>query len=481
MELKREELMKLEKAEIIDILFSVIAELAATIKIQSEEIKELKERLNKNSQNSSKPPSSDGLNKPKPKSQRVPSGRKPGGQRGHKGHGIKLPEKIDEIQSIEAHSCKNCDSNLDDIEGKVIGSRYVLDIPPIEVWTVKMEQKETICPRCGTRNEGIYPQGVNSTIQYGENIKAFVTTLVDYGMVSIDRTQEIIADAFGISMSTGTIQSIIYECANRVAPTVDAIRDSLIESPVNHYDETGFRVDGRLHWMHVASNEKYTYITVHPKRGNEGIDNNGVLPLNTGHAVHDCWGPYFQYTNCVHALCNAHLLRELTSVHEVAKQEWASDMMQLLLDLKNETDKSKNKGETCLPIEDILVFEEAYDSILQSGLALNPLPERKKGQKGKLKRGKTRCLLDRLLEHRNKVLLFAHNFQVPFDNNQAERDIRIFKVKQKVSGGLRSPDGAVAFAKVTSFIQTAKKQGASVFNALCSAFSGSSRNVVYSD
>jgi transposase len=260
---------------------------------------------------------------------------------------------------------------------------------------------------------------------------------------------------------------------------VESIKGHLINSPLAGFDETGFRVEGKLRWMHVASNALYTYITVHPKRGRAAIEQCGILPRFSGIAVHDCWKPYFLYTSCLHALCNAHLLRELTAVYEQTEQSWATDMLQLLLDMKADSEKLKQNGATFIPLEDMKVFRKAYENIICEGLSQNPLPERQEGKVGRLKRSKARCLLDRLIEHQEKILLFANDFEVPFDNNQSERDIRIFKVKQKVSGGLRSIDGAISFAKVTSYIQTAKKLGSNIFNALRSAFLGNSFDVVF--
>ena len=472
MKLNRDELVQLDKEQLLDILLGVINQLIA-------ENAELKAKLAQNSQNSSKPPSSDGYKKPKPKSMRQPSGRKPGGQPGHKGHGLKLPDKVNEIRRLAAETCHSCNRNLNDVISKVIGSRYLLDIPPIEAHITRFDRTVAKCPDCGIKNEGAYPVGINSAIQYGENIKAFATSLVDYGMVSVERTREIIAGAFGISMSTGTIQSFIYECAEQVSDTVESIKGHLINSPVAGFDETGFRVEGKLHWMHVASNALYTYITVHPKRGRAAIEHSGILPIFSGIAVHDCWKPYFSYTACLHALCNAHLLRELTAVYEQTGQSWATDMLQLLLDMKADCEKLKQGGATFIPMEDMQVFRKAYENIICEGLSQNSLPERQERKAGRLKRSKARCLLDRLIEHQEKILLFANDFQVPFDNNQSERDIRIFKVKQKVSGGLRSIDGAISFAKVSSYIQTAKKLGSKVFNALRSAFLGTSFDVVF--
>ena len=450
----------------------------ATLEEQAKVIKDLKSRLDMNSSNSSKPPSSDTFKKPKPKSLRTASGKRPGGQKGHKGHGLKLPKTVDEVIEASPASCKGCGHDLQGESGSVAGSRYEIDIPEIVLRTVRHDRIRKDCPCCGKKNMGEYPEGVSGTKQYGPNLKALVVTLVDYGMVSIERTQEILGGAFGASISQGTIQNFLYECAGAVNGTVEQIRQEVIKSHAAHFDETGFRVDGKLAWLHNASTDKLTYITVHRKRGNEGMDAGGVLPNYGGIALHDCLKAYFKYT-CSHALCNAHLLRELTGILENTKQRWAQAMIDLLLSMKNHVDKYKEEGAASLPSNLLSAHSGEWDRLVAEGLSLNPYPIRKQGQKGRLAKGKTLCLLERLAAYKDNFLLFTHDFCVPFDNNQAERDIRIAKLKSKVSGGARSVGGAIAYAKITSFIQTARKHGSSIFNALKSAFLGQSFCVVF--
>ena len=462
----KKELEKLVRvqAEIINQLQAEIVELKATVSA-------LQAQLGMNSGNSSKPPSSDGYKKPPPPPRNT-SGRKPGGQPGHKGYGFKLPAKTDEIRRVTRETCWNCEHNITTEEGTVIGSRYESDIPEIMLRTVRVDKIRVQCPLCGVNNEGDYPEGINSVYQYGSNLKALATTLVNYGMVSIERTQELLSGLLNTTISQGTIQSMIYECAIAVKDTVSEICNALIKAPVINNDETGFRVGGKLQWLHSASTDKLTHIFVHPKRGMDGIEYGGILPQYEGISVHDCWPAYFKFTDCQHALCNAHILRELKGIYETTGQEWTQDLIRLLLDLKALVQWYKFQGSSCFPIESILEYTAKYDQIINEGLKLNPLsiPDAKK--KGRIYKGKPRCLLERLAQHRDKVLYFIRDFKVPFDNNQAERDIRIVKLKHKVSGGARTPDGAFAFAQITSFIQTARKQGFSIFFALRSAFHG---------
>ena len=450
----------------------------ATIEEQAKVIKDLISRLAMNSGNSSKPPSSDAFKKPEPKSQRVKSGKKPGGQEGHKGHGLKLPDRIDEIVEAAPSSCIGCGCGLEHESGEVESSRFEIDIPEIVLRTVRIDLIQKDCPCCGTKNLGAYPEGVNGPKQYGPNLKALVVMLVNYGMVSIERTQEILAGALGAAISQGTIQNFLYDCADAVSSTVEEIRGEVAKSHAAHFDETGFRVEGKLAWLHCASTDGLTHITVHNKRGSEGMEAGGVLPVYGGIAVHDCWQAYFKF-DCLHALCNAHLLRELIGVHENTGQQWAESMIGLLVRLKDEVGKHKEDGASGLPAGLLAVRSEEWDCLVAEGLALNPQPVRKEGQRGRLAKGKTLCLLERLAKYKDNFLFFAHDFQVPFDNNQAERDIRIAKLKQKVAGGARSVDGALAFAKITSFIQTARKKGSTIFKALRSAFLGQSRSIVF--
>jgi len=450
----------------------------ATIDEQAIVIRELMARLNMNSGNSSKPPSSDAFKKPKQKSLRVGSGKAPGGQEGHKGHGFKLPEYVDDVVEAAPSTCGGCGTDLRNESGKVESSRYQMDIPEIVMRTVRYDKIKKNCPCCGKKNLGEFPEGVDGLKQYGPNLKALAVTLVNYGMVSIERTQEILEGVLGVVISQGTIQNFIYGCAEAVSGTVEEIRKEVTKSYTAHFDETGFRVEGKLAWLHSASTDRLTHITVHGKRGSEGMEAGGVLPEYEGIAVHDCLRAYFKF-GCLHALCNAHLLRELVAALENTKQRWAESFIKLLLLIKEQVEKYKESGAECLPPSLLEEHEREWDRLVAAGFSLNPYPVRKEGQKGRLAKGKTLCLLERLASYKENFMFFARDFRVPFDNNQAERDIRIAKLKQKVAGGLRSACGATAFAKITSYIQTARKQGISIFKALRSAFMGQSWSVVF--
>jgi len=285
-------------------------------------------------------------------------------------------------------------------------------------------------------------------------------------MVSYDKTQKILNDVFDIPISTGTIVNHVCEFAEKAQPILNEIPLKLQEEAVLHFDETSTSVNTKLHWLHTSSSEEATYITVHPKRGQVGTDDNGVLKGFLGVAVHDCWQSYFKYGNCVHALCNAHLLRELLGVVENTGQVWAGLMIDFLRRLKGVVECCKAEGVGVLPDCYCESFGVEYERIVALGLCENPL------MVGVRKRSKARCLLDRFIVYSGEVLRFAVDFRVPFDNNLAERDIRNVKVKQKVSGGFRSEDGARNFGKIASIIGTAIKQKKSAYNTISGIITG---------
>jgi len=285
-------------------------------------------------------------------------------------------------------------------------------------------------------------------------------------MVSYDKTQKILNDIFDIPISTGTIVNHVSEFTKRAEPVLNEIPLRLQEETVLHFDETGAYVDGDKQWLHTASSETATYVTVHPKRGQVGTDDNGVLKEFRGVAVHDCWKPYFKYEYCKHALCNAHLLRELQGVVENTGQVWAGQMMDFLRESKRVVDCYRGANQDALPCDYSEGFAEQYVRILLLGEQENPLVV------GVRKRSKARCLLDRFIDYSGEVLRFMFDFRVPFDNNLAERDIRNVKVKQKVSGGFRSVDGARNFGSIASIIGTAVKQKKSAYNTISGILTG---------
>ena len=464
--MNREELKKLTKEELIEILLAMTSKIAElTI-----EVTELKARLNQNSKNSSKPPSSDAYNKPK--NHRKPSGKKPGAQYGHEGSGFKLAQEPDEYIAHNPKECIQCPKYMEcQAEKEVNETRYEIDID-IATTTTAHQSMKVKCPETQEALTGNFPEYITGRIQYGANLKALAVSLNTYGTVSIDRTHEILSGVFGVPISTGTIASMVSDCAKKVEPTVNEIKEAILEEPVAGFDETGTRVNKKTFWAHVASTGCLTYIGISPKRGKRGMDSIGILPNYYGKAIHDCWASYFLYLDIVHGLCNAHLLRELIAVLENEKQAWAQELMDLLLEMKATKEALILEGQTeALPgLLEEFIFE--YDEILAQALSENPVPEPDPMTKKKPKRGKAGALVDRLFLRKDQYLLFFTDFSVPFDNNQAERDFRMFKVKQKVSGCFRTLDGAIDFANVFSFISTARKKGISAFVAIRDVFLG---------
>ncbi len=460
--------------EIISIQAAEIETLKKQIAESDKRIKELENQINKNSNNSSKPPSSDGYAKPAPKSLREKSGKKPGGQSGHNGSGFKLMKDPDETITHMPAACIGCPQSEECLRNaNVDGTRYEIDII-VEVKVTAHKVLSCTCPHLnGTRLCGKFPDTIRSTMQYGNNLAALAVALNTDGMMGIDRTHKILNSVFGIPISVGTISSFVERCSENVTDTVNQIRDKVRNRTVCHFDETGIRVDGRLHWMHSASDALYTYMTVESKRGEEGIKASGILPEFRGTAVHDCWASYFKYENVRHSLCCAHILRELTGIYENHGQEWANKFIKLLVDTKDMKDNLVDNGENAFSKNQLDDFHAKYDLLIREGFEQNPMPaETEEPKRGRKKEGVVRALLHRLDKYSAAVCLFADDFNVPFDNNQAERDIRMVKVKQKVSGCFRTLEGSRNFTRIMSYIGTAKKQGICAFSAIKDALCG---------
>ena len=448
-----------------------IIELEAIVKAQAEIIKSLQEQLNMNSKNSSKPPSSDGFKKPKIPNMRKPSGKKPGAQWGHDGNkGLEFPETPDEIQQHQPQNCLTCpDREKCSAESHVCQKRNEIDI---EIRLIH-RQHQTIgkqCPKMGDALIGDFPENITGNLQYGANLKALAIALNTAGMVSINRTSEMLKDVFGARISVGTVQAMVKSGAAIVRPDVDNIKEAIKQEEIVHLDETGTKADNRTMWAHVASTALLTYISVEESRGRAGMEAAGIVPFLKSIGVHDCYASYFTFT-FIHALCNAHILRELTGIFENYGQKWAEEMLELLREMKRTKEELLESNVREAPKEVWENFCEQFDRLVDKAIAENPpLPPTEPGKRPK--RPKPLVLAERLKERKAGFLLFFTNFDVPFDNNQAERDFRMFKVKQKVSGCFRSKDGAVDFAVIMSFLGTARKNGISAFSALRDALFG---------
>ena len=452
-------------------LFDQQAELIRALEAR---IQALEDQIAKNSQNSSKPPSSDGLNKPAPKSRRETSGKPSGGQRGHVGHRL---EPVDKAQHTKMHpvaQCAYCQADLAGVEASRVEKRQVFDLPEVKLEVTEHQAEVKTCPVCGQLNRGEFPVDVTQPTQYGPHLRAQMVLLNVYHFVPLERTAEIISELYQQDISDGTVFAAAVELAEQVAPFNEQLKDHLVETadPV-HFDETGARVSGTLEWLHSASTEQATYYAIHPKRGSEAMDAIDILPGRRGWCIHDAWQPYLKYVDAKHGLCNAHLVRELVFLIERHSQKWARDFLGLLLNMEDKVDTAKSQGQSALSALQLAAFETVYDVIVARGERANPPPVRQSGQRGRLKQSPARNLLDRLLAHKDKVMAFVYDFTVPFDNNLAERDIRMVKVQQKVSGSFRSAVGATVFCQVRSYISTARKNGQRVLDVLEQALQGS--------
>jgi transposase len=474
-EFERSQLAQLDKEELISIILALqeqVRELQQTVAKQAAEIQELRDQLAKNSRNSGKPPSSDGLKKPRTRNLRRKSGRRSGGQEGHAGHTLKMVEKPDHIEVHEASECPQCSADLQAIEACELERRQVFDVPPVRIEVTEHRAEIKVCPRCGERVKAKFPVDVTQPVQYGLRIKAQAAYLNNYQLIPLARTCELLGDFYGHAPAEALILDANAALVDQIEPSLEATRQQLIASPVVHFDESGLRVEGKLNWLHVASTEWLTYYTVHPKRGQKGMQAMGILPLFQGRAIHDHWQSYFTFDDCQHALCNAHHLRELQFVVDQYQQSWAKEMSQVLLDIKAEVDAAPLEHMSLAP-ERLTHFEQRYDELIGQGLEANPPPAHPPPKKrGRKKQSPPKNLLDRLQQFKPQVLAFMHDFRVPFDNNRAERDVRMVKVKQKVSGTFRTRTGAETFCAIRSYISTVRKHDLNVIDAIHYALSG---------
>jgi transposase len=327
---------------------------------------------------------------------------------------------------------------------------------------------------CGKKHRAAFPAGVTQPVQYGTQIKAAAVYLTQYQQLPVDRTAQALADLFGVRLSTGTVQTCINEAALKLKPAVAQIRQALQVDAVVHFDESGVRVARNLHWLHSASTATLTWLASHPKRGKEAMDSFGILPEFAGVAVHDGWASYAHY-ECEHALCNAHHLRELIFIEETTQQPWAAQMINLLRQACSEVGRSIEQGQQNLPSERQQYYRQRSSELITEGLRLNPKRQRDPSQpmqRGKVKQSVAFNLLARLERYADQVWRFTSDHRVPFTNNQAERDIRMPKLKQKVSGCFRSKAGVDAFCTIRSYLATLRKQGRPLFDALAHAFAG---------
>ena len=480
LDLRREQLLSLDNATLVAVIQELqerVVQLEQTVAEQAAVIQLLRDQVSKDSRNSSKPPSSDGVKKPRTRSLRQQTGRARGGQPGHKGHTLKMVAHPDYIERQRVSGCPHCTTSLEGVAPCGLERRQVFDVPPVRIEVTEHQAEVKVCPECGTRVKGAFPVGVTQPVQYGPRLKAQASYLNAYQLLPLARTCELLGDLYGHTPAEALVLDANATLVSQTHPSLCAIKHQLIAAEVAHFDESGLGVEGKLHWVHVASTDQLTYYQVDPKRGQEGMQTIGILPAFEGRAVHDHWKSYFTFQHCQHALCNAHHLRELAFVTEQYQQPWAHQMALLLLEIKAEVAAAVETNQTALPPSRIAHFQHHYDHLITQGMKANPPPPTSPSsptakKRGRQKQSPPKNLLDRLQHYKPQVLAFMYDFRVPFDNNQAERDVRMVKLKQKVSGTFRTYAGAQTFCAIRSYISTTRKHGANVIHALYDALNG---------
>lgn len=456
------------QAEQIGVLTQTVSLLTAKIDDLNAEIANLK----KTSKNSNKPPSSDGYGKPNAvKNQRTRSGLKPGGQRGREGvtrtHEAQ-PDRVIEIKPVQV-KCDECGGTVI-VEDEACAVRKVVEAKKPTTIVIEYQQHKGVCDTCGKIFTAVFPEGTaKGAVGIGESLKALVVYLTQYQLVPLNRTAQLINDIYGVRLSEGAMVNIQYDMIGHLVPFMETAKHMLINSYVAHFDETGMRVKGELWWMHVASRRILTLYEIARQRGREGIDAMGVLQYFTGIAVHDHWKSYYKYLLCAHAECNAHILRYLIFLYEDCGYAWAGLMCGLLLKIKRHVELAQLFGADRIEESDINQYECDYQVIIEAAA----VEEEKTGESHTSKQiTESRRMRERLKEYAVETLTFMYDFSVPFDNNQAERDIRMPKAKQKISGGFRSEEGSKAFAVTRSLISTCTKMGLSVLDGIKAALEG---------
>jgi len=455
---RREELLALARSD-PEALVDYVLQLEERIRRLEARFTELEARLAQNSRNSSRPPSSDGLRKPPPRSLRGSSGRKPGGQPGHPGNTLQAVAKPDQVKvhALTRCPCGQC-GGVSLLGQPVLDHerRQVFDLPALQLSVTEHQAEIKRCPVSGRKVSAAFPAGVVAPVQYGPNFRGLTLYLFHQQLLPFDRLRQTCLDLFGQPLSLGTLTQISRSAHDALAPVESAVIRGLTQAAVVHVDESGLRVAGSLHWLHVACTPELTHYGVHANRGAEAMDALGVLPQCRQWLVHDHWKPYFKY-EALHALCNQHLLRELKFLAEELHEAWARELSAFLIEWKNDP--------RALLGLDQVQFDQAharYRAIVRRGRRNHP---RRRAGQGRSAQDKATNLLDRLEDYDLSVLAFLIDPKVPFTNNQGEQDIRMIKVKQKISGCFRTLAGAQVFARIRGYLSTCRKQGQDLWEA----------------
>lgn len=460
---RRRQLWKLART-CLSALIELLLRLEAEVRALRRQVKELKGRLALTSRNSGKPPSTDGLAKPAPKSLRHKTGRRRGGQPGHPGRTL---QPVPTPDHIVPHRLGRCPCGL--CQGRWLHDQPVLDyekrqvfeVPPklLEVTEHQAEVKR--CPVSGRLVTAAFPESVQAPAQYGPRFRGLMIYFNNRQFIPYERLTEVCEDLFGQPLSEATVVTANQRVHETLAPFEQKVKVLLPQAPLVHADESGLRVAGKLHWLHVVSTAHLTFYGVHPKRGTKAMDEFDILPRCRGWILHDHLKSYFTYTDCLHALCNEHHLRELKFLYEEHKEAWADELSTFLVEAKERVAR-----DGVLQEKEFKHLLARYHAILAKGRRQHPR------RQGRQAQSKAANLLDRLEDHDWSVLAFLFDPDVPFTNNQAERDIRMEKVRQKISGCFRTLHGARVFARIRSYISTCRKQGRNILDELENAVRG---------
>jgi transposase len=456
-------------------LHNTLAKALEGLEQANARIKQLEGQVAKDSRNSSKPPSSNGFKEPKrkTKSLREKSGKKSGGQPGHAGKTLMMVEHPDHTVLLTPERCEYCQQDLATASLARRERVQQFDLPSVHLQVTEYQVEVKVCPCCRTETRADLPDGLTpASVQYGPNVKTLAVYLACVHLLPLARVCQILSDLFGTTFSEASVLAACQQSARALVLVLEMIKTALLKSKVLHNDETGFRVNKKRWWLHVAATVWFTLYLAHPKRGKEAIDAMGILPHFRGTSLHDSFASYLHYL-CIHALCLAHYLRELTFIFEHYGQLWAKEMKALLLEIKADVEFARQEGKTSLPEATTQDFERRYKEIVQTGLAANPPPPKPVGKKGPSKKSDALNLLIRLHQYQDMILRFMHDFTVPFDNNLAESDLRMMKLRQKISGCFRTEAGVALFCDLRSYLSTMQKQGVHLLTALRSAIVGS--------
>jgi transposase len=369
--------------------------------------------------------------------------------------------------------CAHCGATLAGVSATTVARRQVVDLPPLRLAVTEHRAATVGCPHCQRPTTAPFPAAVAQPVQYGPRLLGLGVYLRHYQLLPYLRISERLTDLFGAGPSAGTLHRASLTGAAALAEVEAALKTALSAAATAHADETSIIVAGKRRWVHVVSTARLTHYAWHAQRGHAATDAIGILPAFGGRLLHDAWAPYWHY-RCQHGLCNAHHLRELAALTEQAGQGWATKLHALLVEIKAHVARGRASGQASSPPAERAAFVARYRELVTAGYAANPPPTRLPDgpQRGRLKQSKARNLLDRLATHEAEVLAFLHEWTVPFDNNQAERDLRMIKVQQKISGTFRDDTGADAFCRIRSYISTLRKQARQVLTALELTFTG---------